>query len=402
VRVKAGVFDPVYPDIPLGAWTGVITDIKPRSVPPTYEVTWNEETLAKAHPIYFRRCDRDDLEPEATWLRENDLEPDPGGEPVLEQPTLLIPRPLDPNRPEDITQGIFGLTSDDDPPPINEENMRRFHEYLSERLRFPFPALCIPPLQGLAQPKVDLVIVERLIPLEELDLEEGLMAEVSSDNQRRTVPLLHIQVAPDEQGARDLQAYLLWAINEPRLTRSEPPFTPRTLALVIVTAWAALGAIIGSLLETVPEGWVAAQVGGVIFALLGAVFGVFLEQGFREEMDLPSGKVSGMVFGLIFGAVCGAAAGAMVVAWPGTIPGAIAGFLLAKVLAGLTSLRPRAITFALVGAVLGALARAYRLQPDEALAGAGWGALIGVGSGVVFLIAVLIALSLIMPRGKTE
>ena len=52
VRVKYGVADPDFPDIPLGGWTGTITEVDQRGRFPLYDVEWNQSTLDSMHPIF--------------------------------------------------------------------------------------------------------------------------------------------------------------------------------------------------------------------------------------------------------------------------------------------------------------------------------------------------------------
>lgn len=86
VRVKPGVMDPDYPDIPLGGWRGSVLQVW-ELCPPLYLIEWNGETLEKIHPIYRKRCEQNGFVLEEIWLSEDELEAD-FGEPVsMEQPT---------------------------------------------------------------------------------------------------------------------------------------------------------------------------------------------------------------------------------------------------------------------------------------------------------------------------
>ena len=60
VRVKPGVIDPDFPDIPFGGWAGTILEIGDRD-PRTCLIQLNERTLKSVHPIYRKRCERDGL-----------------------------------------------------------------------------------------------------------------------------------------------------------------------------------------------------------------------------------------------------------------------------------------------------------------------------------------------------
>ena len=76
VRVKLGVVDPDFPDIPLGGWAGTIAEVEDGD--PPYLIQLNERTLKSIHPIYHNRCERDGLEADQVWMLEEDLEPDVG------------------------------------------------------------------------------------------------------------------------------------------------------------------------------------------------------------------------------------------------------------------------------------------------------------------------------------
>ncbi len=141
VRVRPGVVDADNPDIPFGGWVGTILDIEIGPRETKYLVEWSEETLAAVHPVFFRRCDRDDVEASEAWLEEAKLGPDPGTPLAIEQPTQLVPPPLDLDNPTDLARHILGVTSDDDLPPITPDRRVRFHAYLVDHVRSPIPAM---------------------------------------------------------------------------------------------------------------------------------------------------------------------------------------------------------------------------------------------------------------------
>ena len=57
VRVKYGVIDPDFPDIPLGGRTGTVTEVEQKEDQITYEIKWNKRTLNGIHPVYRKRCE---------------------------------------------------------------------------------------------------------------------------------------------------------------------------------------------------------------------------------------------------------------------------------------------------------------------------------------------------------
>jgi hypothetical protein len=107
VRVKAGITVPGFEDVPLGGWSGTITEVDQRSNPPTYEIEWNQQTLDAMHPVFLKRCQRDGFELESMWLGENDIEPDTGEPVPIEQPMQIITRSLNLKDEDDRIRAIF-------------------------------------------------------------------------------------------------------------------------------------------------------------------------------------------------------------------------------------------------------------------------------------------------------
>jgi hypothetical protein len=141
VRVKYGVADPDFPDIPLGGWAGTITEVDQQGRSPLYLIEWNQHTLDNMHPIFRKRCERDGLEETSSWQGEEDLEVDLGEPVPMEEPTNIVTRPLNKTDQDDRIRAIFGLTGDDPLPEANGERLCKYHEYLTAHLKFPFPAI---------------------------------------------------------------------------------------------------------------------------------------------------------------------------------------------------------------------------------------------------------------------
>jgi hypothetical protein len=83
VRIKPGVIDPEYPDMPLGGWLGTIAEVQEES----YLVRWSEATLQAVHPTYHERCERDGVDFSGMWFQAEELEADPG-EPLSIEPPI--------------------------------------------------------------------------------------------------------------------------------------------------------------------------------------------------------------------------------------------------------------------------------------------------------------------------
>src|SRR3989304_5292679 len=86
VRVKHGITDVDYPDMPLGGWAGTIIEVHKDGMS---EIRWSEETLASIHPVIKKRCEKDGLSLEQYGLDEGGLEPDTGGPLDIEQPAEI-------------------------------------------------------------------------------------------------------------------------------------------------------------------------------------------------------------------------------------------------------------------------------------------------------------------------
>src|SRR5271157_4553697 len=68
VRVKPGVSDPDFPDMPLGGWAGTVTEIIEHEGQINCVFNLDNRTLRSIHPIYRRRCERDGLDFETMGL----------------------------------------------------------------------------------------------------------------------------------------------------------------------------------------------------------------------------------------------------------------------------------------------------------------------------------------------
>ena len=142
IRVKYGVIDPEFPDIPLGGWTGTVTEVEQTDDQITYEIEWDQRTLGSMHPVYRKRCERDDLEVESMWLGEEDIEPDDGTPVPIEQPTQIKTPPFSEKDQDDRVRMALGLTHDDPLPEISPATLLTYHSYLKAKLKFPFNAYC--------------------------------------------------------------------------------------------------------------------------------------------------------------------------------------------------------------------------------------------------------------------
>ena len=135
--MKHGIKDADYPDMPLGGWAGTISESHKDGM---VTVQWSREMLDVIHPVFKKRCERDGMVLEEYWRGEDDREPEEGGPLDIEQPTEIPTTPLSPKAQDDRVRMVFGLTSDDPLPNVDDETLLTYHQYLAANLSFPFNA----------------------------------------------------------------------------------------------------------------------------------------------------------------------------------------------------------------------------------------------------------------------
>jgi hypothetical protein len=212
VRVKPGVIDPDFPDVPLGGWAGTVKEVDRRTDPPLYLVAWNRYTLDHIHPVFRKRCERDGLDYESMNLYEADLEPDPGGPAVIEQPKEIRTRPLDPADEDDRVRMALGLTGDDPLSDVDLETLGRYHAHLSRHLTFPFPATYSQETGHVFTRSVPVTVV-RLLDAEDIDDMYGLLCEARDRRGHMEVPLGEIEVKKGNPNRQLIADYSYWFWN---------------------------------------------------------------------------------------------------------------------------------------------------------------------------------------------
>ena len=215
VRVKPGVVHEDYPDIPLGGWVGKVKRIG-WLTPIGYAVYWTKPTLDQAHPVFFKRCQRDDMKPYRYWLDEDQLEAAAEETPVvMEQPTNIVTRPLSMDEPDDRIRMVFGLTSDDPLPPPNQKTQRQYLDYLKAHLSFPIKAEYAA-ASVLGSDTSEEVTVLGFASPSALDPKDGVVCQAQKRQHSFDVPLSAIHVSDDDpnfQYAEDY-TYWLWEVQE--------------------------------------------------------------------------------------------------------------------------------------------------------------------------------------------
>ena len=213
VRVRYGVIVPDLPDIPLGGWTGTVTQVERSGGETVYEIRWDRTTLKGVHPVYLRRCERDGFDAEIMWLAEEDLVPYDGNHVPMEQPTTIVTPPLSVKDRDDRIRAVFGLTHDDLIPQVNPETLRAYFRYLRDNLTVPFPATSWD-FGRLQEQKITVMIHALLDPEgSACDEEDGLVCEGRDQNGRIEIPLAEIELKKKEANYRLISDYAYWFHN---------------------------------------------------------------------------------------------------------------------------------------------------------------------------------------------
>jgi len=422
VRVKYGVIVPDFPDIPLGGWTGTVTEVEQTDDQITYEIKWNKRTLNGMHPVYLKRCERDGLEMESMRLGEEDIEPDDGTQVSLEQPTQIKTPPLSERDQDDRVRMVFGLTHDDPIPEISLETLLAYHRYLTANLKFPFNAYCGEEEVGpFSRKRATMTVTGLLDPMREgLDVEDGLVCKGRGRGDEIEVTLAEIE-AGKNPNFKLISDYAYWFYNWPCRDESEidreddgqdigseipPPgmliFTKAVLLCVV--GGGILGATIGAALKTFNGAGLAALIGGIPLGMIGALilgrYGIIAGAVNR----LRFGAFLGAVLGSLGGGLVGVVAGLTVVALPWSLLGLIAGMFLGPYV--LPQKQRRLVSFraASFGTCGGVLISAFRHDQARATAGAVSGAITGLVAAAVLLLLLIGAVYLIprTPMGDDE
>jgi hypothetical protein len=215
VRVKYGVADPDFPDIPLGGWAGTIEMSEQVGDQITYEIGWDRRTLDGMHPVYKNRCERDGLDLETMWLGEEDLEADDGTPVPIEQPSMIVTPPLSEKDQDDRVRKALGLTHDDPLPEISLEALLAYHRYLTANLKFPLHVTSWEKSGPFASKKVTIAITGLADPQEGgIDMEYGLLG-LGRDPKGEEIefPLGEIELGKTDPNRRLLSDYAHWFHN---------------------------------------------------------------------------------------------------------------------------------------------------------------------------------------------
>jgi len=214
VRVKPGISDPIFPDMPLGGWSGSVTEIIKDHGQINCLFKLDDRTLASIHPIYRKRCDRDGLDFETMSLGEEDIEPDDGTLVPIEQPTDLTTPPLSEKDQDDRVRMALGLTHDDPIPEVSFETLMTYYRYLAANLKFPFFSSYWAKSGPFTRKKV-IVPISRLDPPveDEFDEECPLYGIGIDQDEEIEFPLEVIELKKKDPNYRLISDYTYWSQN---------------------------------------------------------------------------------------------------------------------------------------------------------------------------------------------
>ncbi len=214
VRVKPGVSDPDFPDMPLGGWSGTVTEVIDHEGRVNCVFELDERTLAGLHPIYEQRCEIDGLDHRFMGLDQEDIEPLDGPPVPIEKPTAIVPRPLATDDQDDRVRMVFGLTHDDFLPEVNEENQHAYARYLLAHLSLPFRAQYRPGRSPSSGKPIRLTVTG-LYDLDRYEVEEhyGLIGVGKESGGSVEFPLAEIGGIEGLANRRLIEDYAYWLAN---------------------------------------------------------------------------------------------------------------------------------------------------------------------------------------------
>lgn len=214
VRVKRGVTDPDFPDMPLGGWSGIVTEIIEHRGQVNCVFKLDERTLASLHSIFLRRSEIDGLDHEFMGLGQEEIELDDGVPVPIEQPTAIVPRPLAVDDQDDRVRMAFGLTHDDLLPEVNRSNQRIYGRYLLAHLTLPFRAQYRPGRRRSTGKPVRLTVTG-LDDLDGYEVEEryGLIGVGKEPGGPVEFPLIEVEGIEGETNRRLIEDYAYWLAN---------------------------------------------------------------------------------------------------------------------------------------------------------------------------------------------
>ena len=141
----------------------------------------------------------------------DDLEPESGGPLNIVQPTKITTKPLSLKDEDDRIRMVFGLTSNDPLPDVDDETLSTYHRYLAANLTFPIDAE-----HGAEYGHPEKVKVIGLgDPDEEplLDDEYGILCEARMEGQVVNLAVGELEVTKGKSNRKLIEDYCSWFWN---------------------------------------------------------------------------------------------------------------------------------------------------------------------------------------------
>lgn len=292
--------------------------------------------------------------------------------------------------------------------PTLPQSLVEYHDLMSRRLKFPFNAMYLEPLEN-GRFEVAVVQVLRLVPLERTDERDGLLVEAEFPDGLALVPLNYIQLKPENPAFSLVTSYAAWREgtegeqSEAAEIVGKEEFSPEEIKsglfwfLRVILYGAAAGAVVNVILRAVPGAETSAWIAAGIVAFLGLLLGfMYASAKIAHRSKSIRTLISCLILSLI-GGIVGFPLGALVMAFVGTIPGGFAAGWLAR------RLRQAELydtfVWSAVGTFAGGFAYALYRNADALRQGIGFGLLGGAAAVVLFLVlAVLLEITIYSPR----
>ena len=214
VHVRPGARHPIYPDLPMGGWTGTIEGVQRHRKDRErrrYWVHFLPSTTDRLRPVYLDREERDNdagYEPWDNWLAPDLLEPGEAPPETLEQPDLPG---WAQQAGEQQVRTLFGLNPEDEYPSCDDDTARVWKDFLSQHLPLPRRLRVSEPYDSDdRQLLLRRILGPNEVPSSVDDNPHGLYAEVSVDGEIEVTRLDYVLLFDDDPYDTLLRDYVHW------------------------------------------------------------------------------------------------------------------------------------------------------------------------------------------------
>lgn len=216
VHVKPGTPHPIYPDLPMGGWSGTIGRIQKHKRLPLRRcwVQFFKSTTDRLHPVYEdrERRDNDYCDLWDNWVPDDRLELGEVSSEMIEQPHLPAWAEKAGDRQ---VRALFGLDPDDPYPDCEPATWQTWYRFLSEYL--PLPRLLAEDVDEDDESYGKRLILERLLLPDELPADypadedrHGVYGEIASEEETFAVSLHELNLPGEDPCDNLLRDYAHW------------------------------------------------------------------------------------------------------------------------------------------------------------------------------------------------